>query len=192
MVLTPEEQASIEERFEALEEKNTQLERLLRSGRGDNRIPLLATGFDIEDAIFPPAARVTRSAVQTISTNTVTALSFDVERFDTDNIHDNSTNPSRLTAKTAGKYLISGNAEFFSNGTGRRLIRILLNGSDIIAAQEWDTNQNEKTIMSVSTIWDMGLVDYVELQVFQNRGGDLNILQTTSFSPEFMMVYLGT
>ena len=47
MVLTPEEQADIEERFEALEERNARLERLLRSGRAFTNNPLaLATDLD--------------------------------------------------------------------------------------------------------------------------------------------------
>ncbi len=47
MVLTPEEQASIEERFEALEERNARLERLLRSGKAFTNNPLaLATDLD--------------------------------------------------------------------------------------------------------------------------------------------------
>ncbi|KKL91728.1 hypothetical protein LCGC14_1891790 [marine sediment metagenome] len=49
MPLTPEEQATIEERFEALEE---QIRRLKRKSNLDPRIPLLATNFDVEDAIF--------------------------------------------------------------------------------------------------------------------------------------------
>ena len=47
MVLTPEEQAIIEERFEALEEKTARFERLLRSGRAFTNNPLsLATDLD--------------------------------------------------------------------------------------------------------------------------------------------------
>ena len=49
MPLTPEEQADIEERFKTIEE---QIRRLKRKSNFDPRIPLLATGFDVEDAIF--------------------------------------------------------------------------------------------------------------------------------------------
>ena len=49
MALTPEQ---IEDRLKALEDKNEELGNLLGSGRGDSRIPLLATSFDVEDAIF--------------------------------------------------------------------------------------------------------------------------------------------
>ncbi len=47
MVLTPEEQANIEERFERLEERNARLERLIRSGKAFTNNPLaLATDLD--------------------------------------------------------------------------------------------------------------------------------------------------
>ncbi len=47
MVLTPEEQAIIEERFEALEARNKRLEQLIRSGRAFTNNPLaLATDLD--------------------------------------------------------------------------------------------------------------------------------------------------
>ena len=47
MVLTPEEQADIEERFEQLEERNARLERLIRSGKAFTNNPLaLATDLD--------------------------------------------------------------------------------------------------------------------------------------------------
>ena len=47
MPLTPEEQAALDERFEALEDRNTKLERLIRSGKAFTTNPLaLATDLD--------------------------------------------------------------------------------------------------------------------------------------------------
>ncbi len=51
MVLTPEEQASIEERFEALERRNSRLERLIRSGKAFTSNPL-ALATDLDDLGF--------------------------------------------------------------------------------------------------------------------------------------------
>ena len=50
-------------------------------------------------------ARVYNDANISIPDNTETAVTFNTEEWDTDTIHDPSTNPERLTAKTAGKYL---------------------------------------------------------------------------------------
>src|SRR5262245_40483526 len=65
-----------------------------------------------------PAARAYHSANQSINSGTNTTLNFDSERFDSDTIHDNVTNNSRLTCKTAGKYLICCNVRWASNATG--------------------------------------------------------------------------
>lgn len=47
------------------------------------------------------------SAGQSLSQNTLTAITFDAEDFDTNSLHDNVTNNSRLTAPVAGKYKIT-------------------------------------------------------------------------------------
>ena len=52
-------------------------------------------------------ARAHHSSNQSITNNTFTVLSLNSERWDTDSIHDNSTNNSRLTCNTAGKYIIT-------------------------------------------------------------------------------------
>ncbi len=85
MVLTPEEQADIEERFEALEERNARLERLIRSGKAFTNNPLalatdiddlgsVKTHLDFEEApltpVTPPADVVRLYAVDGPSTAT--------------------------------------------------------------------------------------------------------------------------
>ena len=59
-----------------------------------------------------PAVRVRNGVDVPIPNNAFTALTFDTERFDTDNCHD-AVNPSRLTCNTAGVYYICANV----NGT---------------------------------------------------------------------------
>ena len=84
--------------------------------------PISAARFNnMEDGIFDaqymPAVRVTHSIAQSISNNTLTALAFDTERFDTasnaaDTQHDNASFNSRLTCRYAGIYAINGCAEW--------------------------------------------------------------------------------
>ncbi|KKL75014.1 hypothetical protein LCGC14_2059110, partial [marine sediment metagenome] len=75
-------------------------------------------------------ARVTNSAAITLTTTTDTGLTFDQEDYDTDTIHDTGSNTNRLTATTAGKYIITGAARFAANATGTRRLGIRLNGTD--------------------------------------------------------------
>lgn len=61
-----------------------------------------------------PACRVYNNANISIPNATYTALQFNSEDFDTDNMHDNTTNNTRLTCKTAGIYLITGSVSFMA------------------------------------------------------------------------------
>lgn len=150
----------------------------------------LHSSFDFHDTRWP-CARVTHDANQLIAHNTLTALAFNTERFDTDVIHDNVTNNSRLTCKTAGKYLIIGQVRFDTNNAGLRYIDIKLNGTTIIAVSQWDTAQDGRTQAIVATIYDLAATNYVELEVFQTSGGNLNVELAANWSPEFMMVLVG-
>jgi len=152
--------------------------------------PLSATRYPV---VSKPdiGARVTNSVSITISTATLTFLTFDTERYDTDAIHRLLSNTDRLTANTAGKYIITSEVRFVSNVTGRRQIAIELNGTTVIAAQEWDTNQNQATFMSITTIYDMAVTDFVRVRVFQDSGGNLDAFKSADESPEFSMQRIG-
>jgi len=134
------------------------------------------------------SARVTHSVNQSIADNTETALAFDTEIFDTDTIHDNVTNNSRLTCKTAGKYLIIGEAVFASNTTGHRRIVLYLNGTTQFAIQRWDNSQGVGVEMVVTCLFNLAVNDYVELRVYQNSGGALNALASSPRSPTLSMI----
>ena len=136
-------------------------------------------------------ARVNNSALQTISNNTLTVVTFDEERYDTDTIHSTSSNTGRLTATTAGKYVITAHAIFASNTTGRRFLSIRLNGTTSIAEAEWDTNQGDQTRMNLATIYELSATDYVEMLVFQTSGGNLDVVQGDNRTPEFAMQKVG-
>jgi hypothetical protein len=139
-----------------------------------------------------PAARVTHNTTQSIATATSTALNFNTERFDTDTIHDTVTNNTRLTCKTAGTYMIVGQAAFAANATGIRQALILLNGATAIALDlRVNVGAGFPTRITISTIYQLAVNDYVELTLYQDSGGNLNTEQTANAVPEFMMTRLG-
>jgi translation elongation factor P/translation initiation factor 5A len=138
-----------------------------------------------------PSARVYRSSNQSISDSTDTIVTFDSERYDTAALHSNVSNTGRLTAPIAGKYLITVGLEFASNTSGRREIRLLLNGSTIIAQDiRAGSISGITSPMTLTTVYALAQNDYVEVQVWQNRGGNLNVLSTGNHSPEFAMHWL--
>jgi hypothetical protein len=126
-------------------------------------------------------AKVYNSTGIAIPNNAWTELTFDSEKYDTDNIHSITTNTSRLTCQTSGKYLIVGNAQFDNDATGIRGYRILLNGTTILAEiQEDGMGFNVATI---SIIHDLNVNDYVEY----HQVGSLDIIAFDDYSPYFMM-----
>lgn len=134
--------------------------------------------------------RVFHSVGQSIATATWVAHNFDSERWDTDGIHDNATNNTRLTAKTAGKYSISATLTFGS-GTGSRQIKIRLNGVTDIAMDGRPPISSGSTPLTIETKYNLAVNDYVECLVFQNSGGALSTSKLANFSPEFMMQKIG-
>jgi len=107
------------------------------------------------------ACRVYKSSGQTVGT-TYTALTFDTESFDTDTMHDNATNNTRITIPTTDYYLIGGLCTTDGNANGGAQVR--LNGTTLIG-----TNANGNAASSVqngghtSTIYSLTAGDYVEL-----------------------------
>src|SRR5512139_267514 len=115
-----------------------------RSRRGWNmsldlgtRLAVLEQKFDRlvkpERPAFNIGCRVYNNAAINIANDTVTALTFNSERFDTNGIHSTALNTGRLTCQTAGTYVITAHAAFAANATNRRQITIRLNGATIIA-----------------------------------------------------------
>lgn len=136
-------------------------------------------------------ARVYNSANISVSNATVTALTFNSERFDTDSIHSTASNTSRLTATTAGVYQITGHVRWASNATGSRLLYIRENGTAAISYEQIAASVNGEGIMDVTALWKLAAGEYVELVTWQNSGGALNVEAWNYYSPEFEMAMVG-
>lgn len=141
-----------------------------------------ATGGALTFGNPDKGARVYHSTTQATSNNVWFAVAFDSERWDTDAIHDTVTNNGRLTCKTAGKYLISGNIQFASVCTPIRM-RFKLNASTSYIAY---TNLSSGYTISMSTIYDLAVNDYVTMEVYQNSGA-INLTGAPNYGTEFMM-----
>ena len=139
-----------------------------------------------------PAARAYHNASQSIPNAALTALALNSERWDTDAMHDNVTSNSRLTVKTAGWYVVTAAVEFAANATGIRQLKLLLNGATPLAvlSQPASTGGNF-TRQVVVTAYYFALTDWVEMEVFQDSGGALNVNSAAQYSPELTMVWVG-
>lgn len=140
---------------------------------------------------YTQGARVYNSTNQSINNATLTAVAFDSEDYDTDNIHDNVTNNSRLTCKTAGKYMIFANGEYASNATGLRYIQIRLNGTVLKVVFVALAVSGGDTRIATGCVINMAVNDYVEFIAFQTSGGALNLNRASDYSAIFSMQRIG-
>ncbi len=136
-------------------------------------------------------ARVYNSTAKSIPSGSFVVITFDSERYDTDNIHDNSTNNSRLTCKTAGVYLISFCGELPAASTGRAVAKIQVNGGTNICMMSNILTSLGPIRMNPSSIYTLNVNDYVEVFVYQESGGTLNLAATSDYTPSFMMQRIG-
>jgi len=132
--------------------------------------------------------RVYNSANLLIEDSVATALTFDAERWDTDELHQASVTPSRLTAQTDGQYLIFGHVVFASDPDGYRQMDIRLNGTTSLARVIQDGTAIPGNALTITTYYNLAANDYVELVVYQTAGASLAVLADQNISPEFGMV----
>ena len=90
-------------------------------------------------------------------------IDLDNETYDTDTYHDNSTNPSRITIPSDGKYRFTANAEIGNNKTHG--VRLLKNGTAIEGAS--GTYANSGFTEGAPVSWEDSFTagDYVQMQV---------------------------
>lgn len=138
-------------------------------------------------------ASVKRTTSQAISTATPTAIQFTTERFDTDVIHSNSVNNTRLTCMTSGVYLIIGQIRLDGSTTGlARTLGINLNSTDTLAFVSHNPpTSGNTTNLVVQTMYEMTPGDYIELVVYHDATGSLNVQASSERSPVFSMVRMG-
>src|SRR3990167_3323448 len=178
---------------ESLREKIVQLERrisLKGGAEGDVLVRRTGRPFGASCEGGGIAARVYNSGALSVLTNSSTALTFDSERYDTDNIHSVVSATGRLTCVTPGKYFIHGHITWTANTDvdDRSVLFVRLNGATNIGS----TSIARTAIMatrsmdqSVATIYDLAVGDYVELVAYQNCGVTLTIAAVSNNSPEF-------
>lgn len=132
----------------------------------------------------PPSCRVRHTSNQSINNNTLTAVTFTTEDFDTDTMHDNSTNPTRVTITTSGKYLLIGQGTWNGTTAGMMSLYLRKNGNTYIASVSQPFGGSSKDIaQECRTIASLTAGDYIELVALQTSGGALSLLSGADYSP---------
>lgn len=127
-------------------------------------------------------ARAINTGAQAIANVTYTAVTFAAETFDMDGMHSTVSNTDRLTCTVAGTYEVSAGVSFSNaSAAGGRLIRILKNGSDVIAQDvRPSASTSFFTSCEVSTKIQLNVGDYLQVFVYQDSGISLNLVTFTS------------
>jgi hypothetical protein len=122
--------------------------------------------------------KATRSSAQTISSATDTRINFTTEDYDSNTMHDNSTNNTRITIKRSGIYIISAYVVYNSNATGIRSTQIWKNGGSVsintnnaVSAGNHQVGLTDQLQLTVN--------DYIECNVYQSSGGNLDVNNAT-------------
>jgi hypothetical protein len=137
--------------------------------------------------------RLTKSADQAIGSNALTAITFNVETFDTDGFHDNATNNTRITIPTgkSGKYSVIARFSWDTTTTTYKYWRIRKNQTNILTFGVADGTALE--YVQIADILDLTAGDYIEFECYQNSGGNVT-LYSNAFEPGttvFGVQYLG-
>lgn len=151
---------------------------------------------DLDYLANPPACRVFHNASQSVANGGTTTLAFNSERYDTNTMHDNVTNNSRITFTTAGLYIITANIEFAAGTDYANVVAsIRLNGTTFIAGENNGavTHAASAANVSVTTTYKFAAADYVELLASQVNGAGTarNVVTAGNRSPEFAATWIG-
>ena len=140
----------------------------------------------------PPACRVYHNANQSLTNNTLTALAFNSERYDTDTMHDTVTNNSRITINTAGLYLLTLSIQFAADTDyTQNFAAFRVDGATYIA-QDASPGMSDGRV-AIATVYKFSATQYVEAIARQinTSAGANDIIVNAQYTPEFTATWLG-
>jgi hypothetical protein len=134
---------------------------------------------------------VALAADYSISNATYTVLPFTSENFDTNAMHDNTTNNGRITVPTGkgGLYRITYGVIFDTNANGvYRIVNVRKNGTTLVTDNQYGIPGSvvSANVYGTKTV-SLNAGDYVEIRCYQDTGGALNVYAGTFFE----LVYIG-
>jgi hypothetical protein len=148
---------------------------------------LTITDTTIVSAPVRYAVKAYRSAAFSISgPGVVTTILLDAEEFDTHAQHDNTTNPSRLTCKKAGIYLVNGTITFdaTANSAWNMVIR-KNNTTDIV--RETTIASSGGVYVTATVLVPLAENDYVEMLGWHGLSTSVSLVVTNKYNVQLSM-----
>ena len=152
-----------------------------RVGLTNTSLRYVDTSGVVSEVTHPPKCEIAHNTTQVIANDTVTPVAFNAGVRDTDSMHDDATNNTRITAKTAGWYLFAGVMTWPTNATGDRAAWLRRGGTDYYAGQ-WEnaSTAGGRHMQTVSFMIQMAVDEYVELVAYQKSGDGLTLLASNA------------
>jgi hypothetical protein len=157
-----------------------------------NNIGLVTAGDPLTETIWneqaenvnnyrvPPMCRVKQTSGQSVNDATNTILAFNDEDFDTDAMHDNVTNNSRITINTAGVYLVIASVRYAAGVNDDTRISILKNGGNVGIDERGPNNTNSG--MQVMGCYGLDVADFLQAEAYQNNSANTARTTQTAFT----------
>ncbi|MCC6517197.1 MAG: hypothetical protein IT275_12695 [Chitinophagales bacterium] len=130
-------------------------------------------------------AKVTKTGTTLQNNSNELIIPWDSESYDTDSFHDNSTNNTRLTIPSAGKYLVVLNVNLDPYASVIQWeVRLKLNGSTYLCGQGGSAGNDtvDYDARSVAYIGDFSAGDYIEATSEMGTSDNHQILASSNFS----------
>ena len=122
-------------------------------------------------------AHVYLAADFTVATATDTLIPFTAEDYDVGGLHDNAVNNSRITLVESGWYLIVAQASWYQNSTGRRSLKLFVDGQqEAIGELTSGSDAGVGVSHQVATFGYLTAGQYIECTVKQSSGGNLDMI----------------
>jgi hypothetical protein len=138
-----------------------------------------------------PRVRALTVAPLPIESATCTPVALEVDVWDTDGIHDAENDSSRLTARTAGLYVITAGFAWEPNPVGWRTALLKVNNIMDIAFDQRLAVNGAETVEAITAQYVLEPGDYVELVVEQNSGRTLNLGGGETIQTNVAMTWVG-
>lgn len=132
----------------------------------------------------PPYAHVYQTTATSLANAAWTTIGFDTETADSTNMHDTSTNNSRITIGTAGLYLVVGQVAFATtSSTGSRSAQVTLNGTTQLITSSPASALAHTTIVTGFVQCTAG--QYLELKAYHTYGSAMNTTTGATGATQF-------
>lgn len=157
---------------------------ILQLGDGDAMRSGANNRFLYQQAVV----RTAKSTNQSIPHNSITAVTWDIDTFDTDGLHDVATNNTRLTAKVNGKYMVFANLSWSTSAATNRIVYLQKNGVTTDVSTFIYTGTSPNITSNLATLIGLAAGDYLEVKTLQDTGAPIDVIPAGS---SFGMVYVG-